>query len=182
MAVPPVVCIVGRSDSGKTILIEKLIPELTRLGLRVGTVKHGSHGSEIDRPGKDSWRHIQAGSLATVLSSPTHVGLVRIVDHDYTLDELLPLFSGTDIVLAEGYKREPKPKIEVFRSGLREKPLDLGHNPIAYVSDTPLEAQVPVFKTDDVTGLAKFIVNYFSLPANSSIKNNKNPVDPVNPV
>ena len=166
MAFPPVVCVVGHSDSGKTTLIENLIPELIHMGLRVGTVKHGSHGSEIDRPGKDSWRHIQAGSLTTILSSPTHIGLVKKVDHDYTLDELLPLFSNTDIVLAEGYKKEHKPKIAVFRSDLEENPLDLEDSSlIAYVSDASVNADVPVIKKEDMTGLAGFLVDYFKLAA-----------------
>lgn len=158
------VCIVGRSDSGKTTLIEKLIPELSRLGFRVGTVKHGPHGSEIDRPGKDSWRHLQAGAVSTILSSPTHIGLVKKVTHDYTLDELLPLFSDADIILAEGYKKESKPKIEVFRSGLKEGPLDHeDNNLIAYVSDSKIENKIPVFKTEDVTGLARFLISHFNL-------------------
>lgn len=166
MTFPTVVCIVGRSDSGKTTLIEKLIPELIRLGLRVGTVKHGAHGSEIDRPGKDSWRHIQAGSMTTILSSPDHIGMVKEVDHDYTLDELLPLFSKTDIVLAEGYKKDNKPKIEVFRSDLKEKPLDIkDNNLIAYVSDTAMDAEVPVINKEDITGLARFLIDYFNLAA-----------------
>jgi len=166
MSGPVVISIVGPSDSGKTTLIEKLIPELIRMGLRVGTVKHGSHGSEIDRPGKDSWRHIQAGSITTILSSPTHIGLVKKVDHDYTLDELLPLFSNTDIVLAEGYKRDNKPKIVVFRSDLKEKPLDIDDNDlIAYVSDTRIETKKPIFKTEDVKDLAGFLVDYFNLAA-----------------
>jgi len=164
MALPPVVCIVGRSDAGKTTLIEKLIPQLSRLGFRVGTVKHGSHGSEIDRPGKDSWRHVQAGSVSTVLSAPTYIGLVKKVDHDYTLDELLDLFPDVDIVLIEGYKRAQKPKIEVYRSGLKEKPLNHEDNTlIAYASDTGIETEVPVFGLEDAKGLADFLVNYFKL-------------------
>ena len=67
---PALVAIVGKSDSGKTTLIEKLVPELVRLGLRVGTVKHDAHSFEIDHPGKDSWRHGQAGAEAYVIASP----------------------------------------------------------------------------------------------------------------
>ncbi|MFH1091248.1 MAG: molybdopterin-guanine dinucleotide biosynthesis protein B, partial [Pseudomonadota bacterium] len=101
----PLVCIVGRSDSGKTTFIEKLVPELTKLGLSVGTIKHDVHGFDIDRPGKDSWRHKQAGARQTLISSPTKLALIRDTDHDYSLDELTPYFNGLDIVLTEGYKR-----------------------------------------------------------------------------
>jgi molybdopterin-guanine dinucleotide biosynthesis protein B len=164
MGSPPVLCIVGRSDSGKTTLIEKLIPEFIRLGFRVGTVKHGGHGSDIDRPGKDSWRHLQAGSAATVLSSQTRIGLVKKVDHDHTLDELMPLLSEADIVLAEGFKQETRPKIEVFRSGLKEKPLDHpDHNLIAYVSDLNLKADVPVFALEDAAGVVSFLIGCLHL-------------------
>lgn len=164
MSFPKVVCIVGRSDSGKTTLIEKLIPELTRLGFRVGTIKHGAHGSEMDHPGKDSWRHLQAGSMNTVLSSPQSIGMVKAVDHDYSLDELLFLFSDIDIVLAEGYKKAPEPKIEVFRSDLQEKPLELKDNSsIACVSDTKMETRVPVFGMEEIANLAGFLIDHFKL-------------------
>nr|NIR17513.1 molybdopterin-guanine dinucleotide biosynthesis protein B [Desulfobacterales bacterium]NIW15817.1 molybdopterin-guanine dinucleotide biosynthesis protein B [Candidatus Bathyarchaeota archaeon] len=111
---PAIVSIVGKSGSGKTTLLEKLIPELTGMGLKVGTIKHDVHGFEIDHPGKDSWRHKQAGSRITIISSPQRIGMVMDVDHDHTLDELASFFSGVDIILTEGYKRENKPKIEIF--------------------------------------------------------------------
>jgi len=164
MASPAVVCLVGRSDSGKTTLIEKLIPEFIARGFRVGTIKHGPHGSDLVRPGKDSWRHIQAGSASTILASPTQLGLVKKVDHDYALDELLPFFPDIDIVLAEGYKGDNKPKVEIFRSGLPEGPLDLAdNNLIACVSDVMMEVKVPVFRIEDVSGLARFLIDYFKL-------------------
>ena len=97
----PIVSFVGRSGAGKTTLIERLIPELRAMGVGVGTVKHDVHGFEIDYPGKDSWRHKQAGSSVTLISSPHRIGMVMDVDHDYTLDDLAPFFSGVDIILAK---------------------------------------------------------------------------------
>ena len=102
---PAIVCIVGKSGSGKTTLLEKLIPELTGMGLKVGTIKHDVHGFEIDHPGKDSWRHKQAGSAITIISSPQRIGVVMDVEHDHTLDELASFFSGVDIILTEGLDR-----------------------------------------------------------------------------
>ena len=100
---PPIVCIVGSSGAGKTTLLEKLIPELTCRGIKVGTVKHDVHGFEIDKPGKDSYRHKQAGAVVTIISSPKRIGMVMDTDHDLDLGELLPFYSGVDIVLTEGY-------------------------------------------------------------------------------
>ena len=84
----PIVSVVGKSDSGKTTLIEKLVPELTRRGYRVATVKHDMHGFEVDREGKDSWRHKQAGAHTVVIASPQKIALIRDVERDLTLDEI----------------------------------------------------------------------------------------------
>ncbi|MDP2972779.1 MAG: molybdopterin-guanine dinucleotide biosynthesis protein B, partial [Deltaproteobacteria bacterium] len=84
----PIISIVGKSDSGKTTFIEKLLPELVRRGYRVATVKHDVHGFEVDREGKDSWRHKQAGAHTVIISSPTKVALIRDVEKDLRLDEI----------------------------------------------------------------------------------------------
>ena len=112
---PSVVCIVGFSNAGKTTVTTGLVAALTGRGLRVGTIKHDVHGFEMDRPGKDRWRHRQAGAAATILTSPDRIGLVMDSDHDHQPNELLPLFKQMDIVIAEGFKRSRLPKIEVFR-------------------------------------------------------------------
>jgi molybdopterin-guanine dinucleotide biosynthesis protein B len=87
---------------------------LRHKGLNVVTIKHDVHGFEMDRPGKDSWRHKQASALTTVISSPYQVGMVIDVENDHQPHELLPLFTGMDIVLIEGFKRTNLPKIEVW--------------------------------------------------------------------
>ena len=161
---PPLVCFVGRSNSGKTTLIEKLLPSLNRLGIRTGTIKHDVHGFDIDKPGKDSWRHKEAGAHRTIISSPAKLALVQDTDHDFTLDELVVFFKGLDLVLAEGYKREQKPKIEIFRPEADERPLFGGNETlIALVSDTETDLGVPVFGLEDIDGLAEFIRKYFRL-------------------
>jgi len=88
LSMVPIVSIVGKSDSGKTTLIEKLLPALTGRGYRVATVKHDVHGFEVDQEGKDSWRHKQAGAHTVVISSPNKVALIRDVERDLTLDEI----------------------------------------------------------------------------------------------
>src|SRR5512143_21431 len=88
----PIVSVVGKSDSGKTTLLEKLVKELTSRGYRIGTIKHDVHSFEIDHPGKDSWRHKQAGASATVISSPAKLALVVDTDHDHTLAEIRDRF------------------------------------------------------------------------------------------
>ena len=99
--IPPIVSIVGYSGSGKTKLIEKLISAFKQRGVRVGTIKHDVHGFEMDRPGKDSWRHKQAGASTTIITSPRQIGMVMDADHDHHPLELMPLMAGMDIVLVE---------------------------------------------------------------------------------
>lgn len=100
---PPIVTIVGRSRAGKTTLLEKLIPALKQRGFQIGTVKHHVHANfEIDKPGKDSWRHTQAGSDHVIISAPKKIASVRILDTELSLDEIAAQFQGVDIILAEG--------------------------------------------------------------------------------
>ena len=161
---PPLVIIAGRSESGKTTLLERLIPEFKKRGLRVGTIKHHHGDFDIDRPGKDSWRHKKAGAEKTVISSPTRIGLVMDVDHDYRPDELIPFFSEMDIILVEGYKEENLPKVEIFRPEVHDTPLCLeDQSLIAVMADSNLDVGVPIFALDDVIGLADLLVRNFKL-------------------
>ena len=161
---PPLVLIVGKSGSGKTTLMEKLIPELKRRGLKVGTIKHHHGEFEADTPGKDSWRHKQAGATKTVISSPYRIGIVTDVDHDHRLDELIPFLGDVDIIVAEGYKSENWPKVEIFRSEVHDEPLCLNdHNLIAIVSDWDFDEEIQRFALDEAKGLSDFIITHFEL-------------------
>jgi molybdopterin-guanine dinucleotide biosynthesis protein B len=156
--------IVGFSGSGKTTLTVALIEALSRRGLRVATIKHDVHGFEMDRPGKDTWRHKQAGAAATLISSPRGIGLVRDADHDHRPEELLPLLGPADIVLVEGFKRAPLPKIEVFRPELGKPPACRGDRHLrALVSDAPLDWGVPRFAPAEVERLCAFILEKLNL-------------------
>ena len=114
---PVVLGVVGRPDNGKTTLIEKIIPELNRLGLRVGAVKRVAK-LEIDVPGKDSWRHSQAGADAYAVGSPGKVAFVERQTGEATLEDIVArYFGGYDVVVCEGYRREAPDVVEIFRSG-----------------------------------------------------------------
>jgi molybdopterin-guanine dinucleotide biosynthesis protein B len=158
---PEIIAIVGSSGSGKTTLLEKLIPLLTKRGLRVGTIKHDVHGFEIDKPGKDSWRHKRAGAVISAISSPNKIGLVMDTDHDWTIRELAGFFPDVHLILTEGYKRADFPKIEVFRPEVHDTPVCTeDKNLLALVSDEPLNLTVPVFEVAQIKELADFIIAY----------------------
>ena len=161
----PVITVIGKSKSGKTTLIEGLIHEFKRRGYRVGTVKHHSHaGFDIDKPGKDSWRHKKAGAAVSIISSPYQIGMVRDVDHDHNPEELSPFLPDLDIILTEGYKQKGKVKLEVFRPEVNKEPLCRGDELlIAVVSDTSINLGVPQFPTKDIKGLADFLITRFDL-------------------
>jgi molybdopterin-guanine dinucleotide biosynthesis protein B len=159
----PIVSIVGKSDSGKTTLIEKLVPELTRRGYRVATVKHDMHEFEVDREGKDSWRHKQAGAHTVVISSPKKIALIRDVERDLKLEEIRDkLIQDVDLILTEGYKKDVQPKIEVFREEKHKELLCTKEdNLVGIVSNKTFDIGVSCFFLDDMKGLADYIERRF---------------------
>lgn len=159
----PIVSIVGTSNSGKTTLIEKLVPELVRRGYRVATIKHDVHGFDVDREGKDSWRHKKAGAHTVVISSPEKLALIRDVDHDADLAELGEKYiRDVDIILSEGFKRNNQPKIEVFRREMnRELLCTRGDNLLALATDQPFDLGVPCLGLEDASGLVDLIEQKF---------------------
>jgi molybdopterin-guanine dinucleotide biosynthesis protein B len=159
----PVVSIVGKSNSGKTTLIEKLIPALKKRGYRVATIKHDVHGFEMDKEGKDTYKHFHSGADAVLISSPKKMAVIKRVERELTLDELVNQFyPDMDIVITEGFKRLDKPKIEVFRSSVHPDLLcTAADNRVAMVSDTPIEVDCPRFDINDVEALADFIEQRF---------------------
>lgn len=160
---PPIVAVVGKSDAGKTTFLEKLIRELKKRSLKVGTIKHHGHDFEMDKPGKDTWRHAQAGADAVIIASPEKVALIKKVELELSLDQLAELMSDMDIILVEGYKRCDKPKIEISRRAHSTELLCRPEELIAVVSDSEWEIGVPVFDLDDAEGVAGLLVKKYGL-------------------
>jgi len=166
---PPVVSIVGKSKSGKTTLVEGLIRELKSRGYRVGTIKHTPQGMTFDVPDKDSWRHVQAGSETTAISSPDRVVLVKPVTRAFALDEVARLIGeDCDIILAEGFKQDNAPKIEVHRREVGS-PLSMVRKLVAIATDEPLETKVRQFSLQDIKGLADLLEEGFIKPRRERI-------------
>jgi molybdopterin molybdotransferase len=163
LRMPAVISVVGKSDAGKTTFLERLVPELTARGHRVGTIKHDVHGFDIDHEGKDSWRHKQAGAHTVSISSPKKVAMIKDVDEEATIDSLArAYFQDVELILTEGYKRENKPKIEVFRSTIHSEPLCRSDpSLVAIMSDIPMDLGVPRFELDDIQGIADFVETSF---------------------
>jgi molybdopterin-guanine dinucleotide biosynthesis adapter protein len=160
----PIVSIVGKSDVGKTTLLEKILKELKARGYRIATIKHDAHSFEIDHPGKDSWRHKQAGAVMTVISSKEKIAVVADSDHDLTLDEIRERYiEGVDLILSEGYKRETHPKIEVFRSEHRPEMLCTDDDSLVAVAGDPPNppGHVPVFDLNRPEAICDFIEERF---------------------
>ena len=154
---PQIICIVGRSQSGKTTLIEKLIPVLRNRGYRIGTIKHSHHVFDFDKSGKDSWRHKDAGAETVIIASPGKIAMVKN-DHQGTLDSLQHYFDDLDLLITEGYKGARKPKIEVVRAARHDEVLLKDDDYlVAIVSDADLDVDLPVFDLEDADRLADFI-------------------------
>jgi molybdopterin-guanine dinucleotide biosynthesis protein B len=153
-----IVTIIGKSGSGKTTLMEKLIVELKERGYRIGTLKHHSHsGFDIDKPGKDSWRHAQAGSDHVIIAAPDKIASYRLIQQEMEFDEILKEFKELDLILVEGYKSANQQSIEVLRKENGTELISEPHLRIAVASDMNLELDVPVVGLDDVSTLADLI-------------------------
>jgi len=153
----------GYSGSGKTTLIEQLIPRLVLAGLRVSLIKHAHHGFDIDRPGKDSYRHREAGASEVLVTSDLRWVLMHESrgEREPTLAEQLRRFSPCDLILVEGYKREAIPKLEVYRRA-NDRPLLYPADPniVAIAADTAVEAPLPVLDLNDHDAIAAFVIRH----------------------
>jgi len=151
----------GWSGSGKTTLLAALIPQLVGRGVTVSTLKHAHHEFDIDRPGKDSWVHRQAGASEVMVASSRRFALMRELRDapEPSLGELVARMAPVDLLLIEGFKREPHPKLEVHRPSVG-KPFLYPDDPhiVAIASDVALTAPLPVLPLADVAAIADFIL------------------------
>ncbi|BCA54388.1 Molybdopterin-guanine dinucleotide biosynthesis protein B [Nitrospira sp. KM1] len=160
----PIVCFVGKSNSGKTTFIERVIPELVRAGYKVATVKHAGHGFDLDTEGKDSWRHKQAGASAVVILSKGSMAMFADVSDQMKVEDVRDRFldGSYDLIVAEGWKHEGYPKIVIAREQVGEIPIS-AEGLLAVVSDRPQNLGVPAFDLNDVSGVAALIMNHYPL-------------------
>jgi molybdopterin-guanine dinucleotide biosynthesis protein B len=158
--------ITGWKNCGKTGLMERLVTEFTERGLTVSTIKHAHHSTDVDQPGTDSHRHRMAGAAEVILASTHRIAIMQELRgaEEPPLAALLARLSPVDLVLVEGYKREPHPKIEAHRAAAGQPliaPQDTSVRALA--SDVPLACGQPVFDLDDTTAIADFIAAELSL-------------------
>ena len=156
----------GYSGSGKTTLIEKLIPRFTQCGIKVSLVKHAHHTFDVDKPGKDSYRHRQAGCSEVLITSSRRWVLMHELRGapEPDLDQMIEHLSPCDLLLVEGFKRESIPKLEVYRASVGE-PLIHPHdaNVVAVASDALLDTQLPQFDLNDEAAISDFVLNNVGL-------------------
>ncbi|MBI4330383.1 MAG: molybdopterin-guanine dinucleotide biosynthesis protein B [Chloroflexi bacterium] len=162
----PIIAVVGRSNTGKTTLMERLVRELKQKGYRIAAVKHAAQELDMDKPGSDSSRLAEAGADAVWVNSPLGLYMHRTTTRNLRLDEL-PYYIGPgfDLILAEGFKESAGPKIEVHRREIGGELLSLPHQLLAVVSDEALDVDVPLFSWDEAGELAELIeMNFLSQP------------------
>ncbi len=160
----PVVSIVGKSSTGKTTFLEKLLRELSGRGYKVATIKHSHHSIDFYDPKKDSYRHSQAGASATLVSSTTSFQVIKPVPRELTIEELVRHFGDEfDLILTEGFSRGNAPKVEIHRKEAGPL-LEVASNLFAVVTDEPLDTDAQQFGPEDVKGVADLIESRFILP------------------
>ena len=157
-----IVSVIGKSGSGKTMLLKKLIPEMVKRGYKVGSIKHTHHHDfEIDKPGKDSWEHQKAGADSVAISSTNKFAFIKKVDEEMPVKDIISsCFGDVDLVLAEGFKKEDFPKIEVLGKGDPVKQVSqylLSSALLLVISDIHYELPVPVFNSGEVDKVADII-------------------------
>ncbi|MCL1917944.1 MAG: molybdopterin-guanine dinucleotide biosynthesis protein B [Peptococcaceae bacterium] len=164
-AVIPTICLIaGSSNMGKTTFLEALIPELLQRKIRVACIKNDAHGFDMDTPGKDSWRFSQAGAQAVAVISPHHFAIIQKTPERASLSEAAAHFRNVDMILVEGYKTSPFPKIEIFRQTPGRKLALPKEDLLALITDgDPPESHIglPIFALTDYSRVADFLIERF---------------------
>ncbi len=161
--------IVGRQKNGKTTLIVELVKEMTRRGIRVGTLKHSSHVHELDKPGKDSFLHRQAGGIPAAIATLDQIAVYLPKKPDENpFDQLATLYKDVDLVLIEGYISGPWKKVEVWRSEISPLPLHTEKKNIdAVITDDPIETTLPVWPRKNISVLTDKILAFAEIHCNA---------------
>ncbi len=159
-----IIGLAGWSGSGKTTLVTKLVPCMKARGLRVSTLKHAHHGFDLDKPGKDSFMHREAGATEVIISSARRWAILHELrdEEEWDMPDLIAKMAPVDLVLVEGFKRDPFPKLEVHRAA-NGKPLIQPEDPhiVAVAADVALpDAAVPVVDLDDVETIADVLLKH----------------------
>jgi len=160
----PYLSFVGRSNTGKTTVIERLIPILCERGLKIAVIKHHPHDFDIDIPGKDTYRYKQAGATMSILASPGKLAVIEDTEKELSLEEVITRYvRDVDLLIIEGFKKAKIPKIEVFqRKEGTDVPVCAGDiNLIAIIADEIVETSLPIFSRNDVQGIAEFVISRF---------------------
>jgi molybdopterin-guanine dinucleotide biosynthesis protein B len=156
----------GWSGSGKTTLIEKLIPRFVKRGLRVSLIKHAHHTFDVDQPGKDSYRHRHAGATEVLVTSSRRWVLMHELrgTQEPSFEDQVKHLSPCDLLIVEGFKHAPIPKLEVWRAEPGEGMLH-PQDPyiVAVASDTKVETKLPLLDLNDDAAIAEFIVRHLKL-------------------
>ncbi len=156
----PVIGFAGRASSGKTTLIEKIVSAFTEQKVRVAVIKHVHHPFDFDVPGKDTYRHKKAGAASVILASSGQVAMVKDTPDEYPLEEIISRYvNDADLIIVEGFKGAPIPKIEVYTHHSGEPPLSASGDSlyIAVVTDDDIGVSIPKFRRDDADAIAGFI-------------------------
>ncbi|MFZ7143402.1 molybdopterin-guanine dinucleotide biosynthesis protein MobB [Avibacterium avium] len=159
----PMLGITGYSGSGKTTLLEKLLPQLADLGLRVAIIKHSHHNAQIDKEGKDSWRMKEAGASQVIMACDNRWALMTETLTPVSLAYLAEQFDAQliDLILVEGFKHEPIPKILLHRQTMEKRLPEIDEKVIALATDYSLNSTLPSFNINHSAEIAQFIFNWY---------------------
>ncbi|MDG2917054.1 molybdopterin-guanine dinucleotide biosynthesis protein B [Bisgaard Taxon 10/6] len=160
----PILGVTGYSGSGKTTLLEKIVPKLTALGLRVAVIKHSHHNASVDKEGKDSWRMKEAGASQVIMACDSRWALMTETPREpVSLHYLAAQFDQnlTDLVLVEGFKQEPIPKILLHRRDMTKPLPECDENVLAIATDYPLNTEKVRLNINEISQIAAFIFDYY---------------------
>jgi len=154
----PIVSLAGYSNSGKTTVMASLIRILKRRGYKVAALKHAAHGYTMDPPGTDSWHYAEAGADKVAVVGPGSFTVHEFYQDEKSLREFVDRIKDVDIILVEGFKNEPVPKIEIYRQEYSTNRISDMENILAIISDIPMPEDLPRFSFEQLEDLADFII------------------------